>query len=627
MIIKGSEKTYLMKNTTRIILLIMLLVLVMSVAASCGKPDSIALTESNNLQLTYVRGQELNLSDCTITVVNGKKTSEIPLTSDDVTVSGYDKDTLGEQTVTVTYKKNTTEFTVTVVERVVISDAVSDYLIGDAIDLSKGKVTVTDYNGVSSSVALSNENVTVSGFDSSVAKGGADVKVTYIDGSQSYEGSFKVNIHAIESVEFRKPNKITYSSHYTGKPDLAGGYFTVTGNNGALAKMIPITDGMVSGFDVSAVTPANSPLTQSVTVTFNNKNYNYDVKITYSDVSMFRDNAQRLNVINWNGENLPEIPTELGDLSLSLMTAYVEMSSSERALIDEALSYSVARAAMLYGFEIWHKNILEFDGAFAIENGSLILELESPAKVAAAVELFKKEDSAIYTLAPTLIDIAQIFGDKVVYENATKRYTFSAFPVMSAEYITLLNGVCNHVTSLFDTISVVPDEWTVASLNDHHEQLNAVVYNMLNAGYYLNFPSMYDIVSAWRTNDDLFDILYNYLFATDKKTIIPNLYPVGLPDEIETIHYHLSSALSYMNSVLDAEIYDATNVFYHYKRAIELVKVLKTKTGSMELYVYENADFNKILGITSAQAISFDQMIEYIRTARGGMISLKPLWY
>ena len=51
-------------------------------------------------QVLFVQGNELNLSGGKLTV-NGK---EVDLTDKDVQVTGYDKDKLGEQTLTVTYK-------------------------------------------------------------------------------------------------------------------------------------------------------------------------------------------------------------------------------------------------------------------------------------------------------------------------------------------------------------------------------------------------------------------------------------------------------------------------------------------------------------------------------------------
>ncbi|MCQ2400213.1 MAG: bacterial Ig-like domain-containing protein [Clostridia bacterium] len=63
----------------------------------------------------YTVGDELDVTGAVLTVEYADGTSsEIPVTSKMVT--GFDKDTLGEQTVTVTYNEKTVTFTVNVQE-------------------------------------------------------------------------------------------------------------------------------------------------------------------------------------------------------------------------------------------------------------------------------------------------------------------------------------------------------------------------------------------------------------------------------------------------------------------------------------------------------------------------------
>lgn len=609
-----------MKNTTKIILLILLVAFVCALAVSCGgKPDSMELTDGKMPQLTYVLGQDLNLADCTLTVKNGKKTEMIPLDSSDVTVSGYNKDTLGEQTVTISYEGLTTTITVNVVERVVISNPTVDYLVGDAFDKTKGKLTVTEYDGTSRTVMLSSDKVTVSGFDSSSASTDKVISVTFIDGSQSYTGSFKVNVHAIDKVEFRRPNKITYGSHYEGKADLSGGYFTLTGNNGALTRTVALTDDMVSGFNIGAVNQANSPLNQTVTVTFNGVPYTYSIKLTYSDVSLFRDNAAAFAAVDWNTPTLPVISEELGELAMELMQTYVDMSTAAREDIDATIAYSVARAALVYGFNLWAEDVIDYQDAFIIESQQLKLVLASPEAVEDAVERLKNADAPIHTLSPLLVDIITLYGDKVVYENSEETYTFKSFPVMSEEYLTMLSNIFTHILGIHDTLSVIPDEWSADTLTAHSSEVETAILSVLS-GYAGYFPTLYDMVSDWRANDDMFDIMYEYLFATDNKGVIPRLYSIGLPTEIEALYQYVSSAVASMSRLESYKLYDATNIFYCYYQALELVE--KFEEGTMEYYVYCEADVNKIIGLSSSQIVTFGDMLEDIRTSGFGIYGL-----
>ena len=73
--------------------------------------DKIEITGPTKTE--YTQGEELDLSGLVVTAVysDGSK-SEVK--AGDYTVSGYDPDTAGEQTVTVTYGGKTAAFTVTV---------------------------------------------------------------------------------------------------------------------------------------------------------------------------------------------------------------------------------------------------------------------------------------------------------------------------------------------------------------------------------------------------------------------------------------------------------------------------------------------------------------------------------
>ena len=92
-----------MKSGIKIFLLILLVAFSTVLAVSCRSAEAISVSESALPQTVYVRGQEINLSGGVLLVDNGKKTTEVSMASDDVTISGYDKDKLGEQVLTVEY--------------------------------------------------------------------------------------------------------------------------------------------------------------------------------------------------------------------------------------------------------------------------------------------------------------------------------------------------------------------------------------------------------------------------------------------------------------------------------------------------------------------------------------------
>ena len=105
-------------KSLKIVLFMIVALAILLFAVSCGEvTESVAVSDTADFQSVYVLGQELDLSGGILKVEGGGKTTEIPLDSDKVSVSGYNKDQLGKQTVTVTYNGVSTEITVTVVER------------------------------------------------------------------------------------------------------------------------------------------------------------------------------------------------------------------------------------------------------------------------------------------------------------------------------------------------------------------------------------------------------------------------------------------------------------------------------------------------------------------------------
>ena len=93
--------------------------------AACGTSVTAVSVGRNDMpRLTYVEGQELDLSTGALTVEYSNGTVEtIPFGSEGVSVSGYDKNSTGEQTVTITYAQQTTTISVTVIPRIEVVNA------------------------------------------------------------------------------------------------------------------------------------------------------------------------------------------------------------------------------------------------------------------------------------------------------------------------------------------------------------------------------------------------------------------------------------------------------------------------------------------------------------------------
>ena len=108
-----------LKYTLPLFLILCISALLMLSGCGGSEVTEAYITNSNLPRTTYVEGQDLDLSEGYLTVVRGGEETNIPFSAEGIAVSGYDKNTLGEQTVTVSYGEAVTTFTVKVVPRIV----------------------------------------------------------------------------------------------------------------------------------------------------------------------------------------------------------------------------------------------------------------------------------------------------------------------------------------------------------------------------------------------------------------------------------------------------------------------------------------------------------------------------
>jgi len=136
----------------------------------------------------YIEGQDLVLTGAVITAsYDNGTTADINVTAD--MISGYSKNTVGTQTVTVTYQGKTAAFDVTVNAKTLTgialdaSSAVTEYFEGTELDLT-GLVLIASYdNGTTANEAVT--AAMVSGYDKAVL-GDQSVTVSYNGKTAAY---------------------------------------------------------------------------------------------------------------------------------------------------------------------------------------------------------------------------------------------------------------------------------------------------------------------------------------------------------------------------------------------------------------------------------------------------------
>ena len=228
----------------------------------------------------YTYGDSLDLTGLSLDVARGTSTTNIPLESS--MVSGYDPNTLGEQTVTVTYGVDENNNPVTTTFKVNVKDAVASttftaptkttYNIGDKLDLTGAKFTITMKSGAVSEVTdlATNANVTVdsSAFDTTAENAKETIKLTY--GGKTYTYDIKVEDPVVSTALNTTSAKTNYL--YGDTLDASNITITETKKSGA-TNTVTVTSSMISGYN------PNKLGNQTLTVTNNGKTYTYSVNV------------------------------------------------------------------------------------------------------------------------------------------------------------------------------------------------------------------------------------------------------------------------------------------------------------------------------------------------------------
>ena len=254
-------------------------------------------------KITYKYNEDLDLSDAKISITmasNQTTPNVIPVTS--AMISGYNKTTLGAQTVTITYvdaegNTHTQTFGVTVVDTVssitlVDNGFKKNYKYGDNLDLTGLSLKVTTDSGNTTYVPVTAGMV--SGYDPTQL-GNQTLNITY-DGVVN-----TVSVNVVDYVKDITLNAPTKNEYKIGESlDLTGGSISEVMASGATGNTIALTPGMVTGFDSS--TEGKKTLTVSYVKDGNTFNKTFQIAVVnkIADVEIIAPTKTNYNY----GENL-----------------------------------------------------------------------------------------------------------------------------------------------------------------------------------------------------------------------------------------------------------------------------------------------------------------------------------
>jgi len=602
---------------------------------SCGdKVEQIYVDNSYAPRLTYVQGQELDLQNGIITAIIGGEESLISMTDAGVSVTGYNKDTLGSQNLIVTYKGKTATITVNVIPRLVAEGYETSYFTGDTIKLDKGKLKVAKDDATTSMVPLNDPRVTIEGFDSTTA-GEKTVTAKYSDGTNAYTCTFNVTVYdaATSNITIVYPKKINYGSHEK-ELDFTGGYITIKGGaNGRLEKHVDITKDMITpgSYDPTAVN-ANKPSdVQTITINYLGKVFQYTVRLKYSSVSMVTDHLETIKGIDLTAEELT-LTEEQKKASWIAISEYNNLKDSEKEIFTEEDVNTMLRVASIAVSELYREELKNYSDTILIIGEGIQFVCETYEKTVTDLAKFKDSSETLNLYASVLRSLLKEHadlptrGDKLIKDEVF---------VIPEDIQKNLIDMLAHLISLHRDMSAIPDDWTIESLkamdtdadknNDAEPRLYRIRVDISASPYYKNGQgNIYNILSNWRTKGDFFEIVYTYfLYCNDSyggtESVVQMLDSVPWPKTINTWYSYWYSLMNIGASIEAGFKEDPNKVFmtdltpynFYFQTMLDMAAEIKANSETDKL----SADLYRL--------IAGDSRINQARNKGYGLLKLR----
>ena len=338
---------------------------------------SIKVTPPAKVQ--YLEGQELDLTGGKITVFYSDGSSEIiDLTNEGIEITGYDKNKIGSQQVTVIYKNASATFTVNVKAKEITDISMSSlpdkvqYVKGQDLELAGGKILVRYNNGTSEEIDLLDSRITVTGYQKNKI-GNQNLTVRY--GGKTTSMTIEVVEKVVTSIFATAPTKVQYIEGQ--EIDLTGATITATYNDGSIQEGIAVTKDMISGYD-SAIFG-----NQTITVTYQNQ------------ISVFNVNVKAKSVVGIEMLNNPAKLEYIEGQELDLTDGKIKVIYDNGSYDEVTIKLS-----MISGYEnnkLGNQNISVSYGEFTTQFTVNVIE-----KVVTKLELISLPNKLSYAIGQEL---------------------------------------------------------------------------------------------------------------------------------------------------------------------------------------------------------------------------------
>ena len=585
-----------MKKLSRLLILAILCTFCL-VLIACGKVDSIYFeTEPRK---TYVQGQDFTLENAVLMATSKNKKN--PADMEKVTYSGYNKDKIGEQTVTVTYEEQTVEIKVTVIPRIALEGITRDYFVGDSFDKAKGRLRIADDQANTKSVNLSEEAVIVEGFDSSTT-GQKTLTVKYGE----YTGTFTVTVYTAETVTLTTaPKQTKYYSHDTAF-STTGAYFTVTANNGSLTRMVEVTSDMIEGFLPSAATleHMSTPLNQTVKIKYLGKSFDFKIKVYFSAVSLAILRSEELKDVDATNAT-----QEQNEKALDALFQYADLTAADKKLVSSETLQKLLEIGIPYGAKVFEEEAAKFSDTFYLQTikdeeterlkGKINVTASTYEATKRDLELLKDKKQLLLTMNETLYELKEEFYSEKIGEKTVGEILGKVFEPSAIDDVTKM---FKFLIELHEIMQEVPDDWAPesldgygAALENYGEIIRAAIATIRASDYnaFDNSATLYSILSTWREKNDYFDIIYAYYLYNDRSNMTSTLWEkIYMPGPLHELYYLHNFACQ---EAMNMKVGDDTSTFmYYYSRSIEAAEKIKNGDNKLHIAIYNAFGFDAL---------------------------------
>ncbi|HBJ19395.1 MAG TPA: hypothetical protein DDY70_06645 [Clostridiales bacterium] len=628
----------MMKKLTALAATLLLTLGVLLLCTSCGSVKELSVDKDHLPQTVFVEGNDLDLSAGQL-LADDKTVS---LTDPEVSVTGYDKNTVGKQTLTISYKGKETSLEVTVTPRFQPAESYL-YFVGETIDAVSIRLRVTRDDGTNFSVSVGDEGVEVTGFSTDTATDALRLNVACRHDNTDYTGSFTV-IVADPTVSFKKPRKSAYGSHELTL-DVTGASLTLKNADGKVTRNISSDALTFTGYDPASVTAENPSATETVKAMWHGREMaTFDVTVTYSDVSRVKDAAKTLSAIDWSHYEYPTdgkmyqpagVTDADGKLAMSALELYYSLSAKDADFVMPAELDSIARLAIIYGYNEFYAAIKRaYADVFtlALDGGSVYLEYTCDtidtaraglAKLAAAED----DDTKLIFKYGNLLKnekLSEKCGETVIYQGAEMNGQVVDLAVghlmtimYDSSFFLKIEHVLEKMIAIPDLLTV-PAVWTADTLATYADSIEAVYTKFVEISLSdATDGGIYGIVNSWREGHDVFEILYRYYYGVSKDTDtdvseaalkkINKMVDFYLPGPLEDLRTSVLSATlvqRYMASGAQQAQYgqfpalmESTMFFSYYQDATEQIAALIEEGDEMYIFLYANVFAQSVLSL------------------------------